>query len=156
MADPNEWGPILWKILHNISENLGKNTNRILQNDEIQYFQNILKQLKNILPCKLCVKHYSEYYFKNKKDYLQYNELKIYAKKYFYNLHEEINKDNHKESFNYDNLVIYNSSKDDVSNFILQLDVLFKKYTQINLIKGCDMREFFKTLVALRRFMNYY
>jgi hypothetical protein len=156
MADPQVWGPLLWKILHNVSENLGKNTNKILQKDEIQYFQNMLKQIKNILPCKLCVKHYSQYYFKNKKENIQYDELKDYAKKFFYNLHEEINKDNHKQSFNYDDLKIYNCSKDTVSSYVLSLDTIFKQYTQINLIKGDELREFFKTLVALRRFMNYY
>jgi hypothetical protein len=58
MADPKEWGPLLWKILHTISENLGNNINKVLQKDEILYFQNLLKQIKNIIPCKLCVKHY--------------------------------------------------------------------------------------------------
>jgi len=155
MADPNIWGPYLWKILHTISENLGKNTNKLLQIDELQNFQNILKQISNVLPCKLCTNHYKKYYFKNKKD-IKYDELKDYAKKYFYNLHEEVNQDNHKESFHYDNLITYNSSKEELQIIIKNLETLFKKYISINLLNGNNVREFFKTLIILRKFMNYY
>ena len=155
MADPNEWGPLLWTVLHTISENLGKNTHKLLQKDEIQYFQNILKQISHILPCKLCIKHYNKYYYNNKKD-IQYDELKEYAKKYFYNLHEEINKDNHKESFDYDNLIRYNSSKEELQISIKKIEILFTNYTSIKLLNGSNVREFFKTLIILRKFMNYY
>jgi len=77
MADPNEWGPLFWKILHSIPENLGNNTNKILQNDEILYFKNFIRQIKTVLPCKICEKHYTEYYNKKKKDIILYNNLNI-------------------------------------------------------------------------------
>ena len=65
MADPKEWGPTLWKILHIVSEQLGKNTNLVIQNDEMTYFKAFQRKVYFILPCKIC------------RDNLKKNLLKI-------------------------------------------------------------------------------
>ena len=44
MANPSEWGPLLWKILHICTENLGRNTYKLLQADEINAFQNFINK----------------------------------------------------------------------------------------------------------------
>ena len=73
MNDPKEWGPVFWKILHSVSERVGANPIKTLQADELQYYQNFLKQLANVLPCKLCLNHYTIYYKKHYNKKLQYS-----------------------------------------------------------------------------------
>ena len=59
MADPKEWGPTFWKIIHIISEQLGKNTNTIMQKDEMIYYKAFQRKVYYILPCKICREHYT-------------------------------------------------------------------------------------------------
>ena len=82
MANPNEWGPILWKIVHICSVNLGKERNSLLQKDQINYYNNFTKQIGFILPCKVCRKHFYDYALKHKKS-VEYDELKEYSIQYF-------------------------------------------------------------------------
>ena len=60
-----EWGPLFWKVLHSLGELSGKQTNVILQKDELRTWINLLNSLKNILPCDICRAHYSEWLLQN-------------------------------------------------------------------------------------------
>jgi hypothetical protein len=91
MANPKEWGPLVWKIIHTCIEHLGTNTNILLQNDELYAYNKFVNQIRYILPCKICKLHYTNYLFNHKKN-VTYIELKDYAKEFFYNLHDTINK----------------------------------------------------------------
>ena len=158
MANPKEWGPLVWKILHICCENLGKNTKSILQVDEINAFKIFLNKTGSVLPCVLCRKHYNKYYLlHNKKDIL-YKDLKVYAKQYFYDLHEEVNKDNNIVSYIiYDSLeTIYaQTTKQELNIIIKEFEQLFQKYILYHFIHVNAVKDFLVSVKQLRVSMMF-
>ena len=61
MADPLEWGPILWKFLHCLSEKIGTSGNKIVDADQANYMESILSSLHLIIPCTECQAHTATY-----------------------------------------------------------------------------------------------
>lgn len=151
MANPKEWGPLLWKILHISCEGLGRNTKSLLQADELNAFKNFLVKTGSVLPCVICRKHYSAYYMKNKRD-IAYSELKEYAKHYFYELHEQVNKEKGIPPFAYENLGIYVGA--DLNEVIKEFEKLFQKYVMYHFIHPNAVKDFLLTLRMLRVSMN--
>jgi len=155
MADPKEWGPLLWKIIHTCCENLGKQTKQILQTDEKMYFIMFQRKLANIIPCKLCKVHYIQY-MKNIKDINNYNDFKTYGKEYYYNLHKEINEEKQITTINYDDLQnIYGIIKyNDMNILVKELNNLYLKYLTLRYIKIIDYNEFQRSLSMLRHVID--
>lgn len=54
MTPPNIWGPIFWKLLHNITT-LYPNNPTLQDKDN---FINFINSFKNLLPCKECREHF--------------------------------------------------------------------------------------------------
>ena len=154
MANPSEWGPILWKIIHITCEHIGKNNNVLLQNDEIHAVNQFIKMVGSILPCKICRMHYNNYYKRVKKD-VEYNSLKEYTKQYYYNLHDEINKEkglSSAASISYDMLenTYKPITKEEYNTLIKEAEVLFKKYILFHFIHVNAVRDFFVSLKRIR------
>lgn len=55
-----EWGPFLWKTLHCIAEKVGR-TGPSIEIDQKNDFEFLILNMGNILPCKICQKHYRDY-----------------------------------------------------------------------------------------------
>ena len=153
MANPNEWGPILWKIVHICSVNLGKERNSLLQKDQINYYNNFTKQIGFILPCKVCRKHFYDYALKHKKT-VEYDELKEYSIQYFLNLHNEVNKEKDKSIFTRDYYQIYTTYRtSDLNSSIKEFESLFKNYILYKYISSEALRDFLSSLQKLRSSM---
>lgn len=93
---PREWGNPLWKMLHSITESLGKQTNSMLSTDEAHEIVFLLRDLEKIMPCALCRKHYNVW----RKDHpleklaaLRGPSLREEVRKWLYDLHENVNRD---------------------------------------------------------------
>ena len=154
MADPKEWGKVLWNIIHTVCEHLGNNTNIVIQTDEIRYFKAFQNKLFYILPCKVCRKHYKEY-LKNMRN-VQYNEFKNYAREYFFNLHNNIRISKGEELFKKEDLEIrYNYSKEELNKIIREFNTLYNKYTNLQYISFDELKNFNKILTTLRTFINF-
>lgn len=65
IADPAEWGPILWKFLHCISEKVGASGNKIVDTDQANYMETIINTLHLVLPCTECQSHAVAYISSN-------------------------------------------------------------------------------------------
>lgn len=153
MANPNEWGPILWKIVHICSVNLGKERNSLLQKDQINYYNNFTKQIGFILPCRVCRKHFYDYALKHKKS-VEYDELKEYSIQYFLNLHNEVNKEKDKPIFTRDDYQIYTTYRtSDLNSSIKEFESLFKNYILYKYISSEVLRDFLLSLQKLRSSM---
>ena len=63
--NPLKWGPILWKYLHTIAENLGVSGNKIVDTDQANYIDTLLTTLPLIIPCKECQAHTASYISSN-------------------------------------------------------------------------------------------
>jgi hypothetical protein len=65
IPDPVEWGPIVWKYLHCLSEKIGHTGNPIVDNDQASYMETLINNLHLILPCPECQAHASAYIASN-------------------------------------------------------------------------------------------
>ena len=99
-----EWGPLLWKLLHSLSEKVG--TSRSLS-EEVREWNRLLTMTADILPCDICKKHYKEVLkekpvagiLKMEKDV-----ARVFIKTWLWTLHNEINVENGKPELPYDEL----------------------------------------------------
>jgi hypothetical protein len=154
MADPKEWGPLLWKIIHTTCQHLGKSTHSVLQRDELHYFKAFQRKLYYIIPCKLCRTHYKSYMM-NIKD-VKYENLKEYGQNYYFDLHNLVNTSNNKELYIKTDLQQqYNISKDEYNNSINQLNNLYNKYTNLKYISFEELKDFNRILTMLRKFTGF-
>lgn len=87
-----EWGPLIWLILHTLAEKAGRQTNSITMGDEVRAWPLFVKALPDAIPCPYCRDHLKEYIKTDPFDLpMDYNEWKSYIPLYFYRLHESVN-----------------------------------------------------------------
>lgn len=100
-----EWGPLLWLLLHTLAEKAGRQTNMLTLGDEQRAWPLFVKTLPPIIPCPFCRDHLQEYINKNPFTLpMDYFEWKTYIPQYFYDLHESVNTRLGKPSFPRDQL----------------------------------------------------
>jgi hypothetical protein len=63
--DPKEWGPIVWKYLHCLTEKIGISGNPIVDNDQANYMEILITNLHLVIPCPECQAHAAEYISNN-------------------------------------------------------------------------------------------
>ena len=63
--DPEEWGPIVWKYLHCLTEKLGTSGNTIVDTDQANYMETLLTTLQLVIPCPECQAHAASYISNN-------------------------------------------------------------------------------------------
>ena len=106
-----EWGPLLWLLLHTFAEKAGKQNNALTQGDEMRAWPLFVKTLAPVIPCPYCRDHFQEYVqqhpFELPQDYFMW---KSYIPLYFYQVHEAVNQRLGKPSFPADDL--HNAYKD--------------------------------------------
>jgi hypothetical protein len=100
-----EWGPLLWRILHTLAEKAGLQRDPLLQADEIRIWPLFVKTLGPMIPCPYCRDHFNEYIaahpFLYPTDFSQTNN---YIRQWFYDFHESVNQRRQKSSFPFANL----------------------------------------------------
>lgn len=95
------WGPVLWSILHTAAEHLGAVRHPLIQTDEMHRWVFLLKAVEEAMPCKLCRKHYGEWLKQNPLSQftpLRGAALRERARKWLYELHENVNRSRNIES----------------------------------------------------------
>lgn len=89
-----EWGPLVWKILHGLAEKI-RNPNM----EELREWKRLLTLTADVLPCDVCKKHYKEVLLQNpiggiiKMDGVV---AKTFVQTWLWTLHNEINVGNGK------------------------------------------------------------
>ena len=113
---PEVWGNYGWHFLHTIAQHC--NIKNCIVNN-VDHFYNLIKSLRVLLPCFKCKEHY--------KTILSYRPLQKYKKprrndliKSIYDIHEFVNRDLGKSSFQYQNVTkLYkNVDHDQIFKFI--------------------------------------
>tara|TARA_B100001123_G_C15337334_1_gene1033342 strand:+ start:5479 stop:5886 length:408 start_codon:yes stop_codon:yes gene_type:complete len=91
--EPNIWGPAGWIFLHSITFNYPENPNY----DEKQIYQNFFENLKFVLPCPNCQKHYAEN--------IRKHPIRLDTRKelieWLIDIHNEVNIINNKKTYSY-------------------------------------------------------
>jgi len=96
MANPAEWGPPMWRILHTFAERLGKQTHPITISDEKRAWTMLLKSTESVLPCAKCKAHFQSWRKRNPIEAsvaLDGEPLRIWARQWVYYLHDEVNQE---------------------------------------------------------------
>ena len=91
--DPEEWGPIVWKYLHCLTEKMGWSGNKIVDTDQANYMETIITSLHLIIPCPECQAHASTYISHNPLQPLKglYGEnLRNTLRIWLYNFHNHV------------------------------------------------------------------
>lgn len=141
---PSEWGPPLWKMLHWLAEQTGKQTSKLLKNDEIESWKRLFRTLKDVIPCAMCKKHYIEYFkthFNLAKLDTITNESEKYdlIRRWLWELHEHVNMQ--KKS------VTLEATVEDTS---VPFESLSEQYSLVNFIE--EREKFYEVLIrALRQ-----
>ena len=87
-----EWGPLLWLVLHTLAEKAGKQDNLLTKGDEQRAWPLFMKTFAPIIPCPYCRDHCVEYQKTNPFELPQdYTMWKNYIPLYFYQFHESVN-----------------------------------------------------------------
>ena len=89
----NEWGPILWEILHGLVERLGKTTIVQILIDQRREMITVLRYVESIMPCAVCRKHFHDWRTSHPLDKLpqKSDEFVVAIRAWLYNLHNEVN-----------------------------------------------------------------
>lgn len=103
VPQPEEWGPLMWSLLHGLAERSGRLGSDLQKGDERRAWDALFKSLEKGIPCDHCRKHYAAWYAARKpvlpEDYTQFRE---YVRKWLYDLHENVNQRNNKPTFPYE------------------------------------------------------
>ena len=94
------WGPSLWLILHSACERIGSQHLKRLPLEEARLWFGLLNSLRYSLPCPQCKKHYIIY--SNETPIMQVTKETI--RRWLFNLHDQVNQRNQKESIPYDTI----------------------------------------------------
>jgi hypothetical protein len=65
VPEPTEWGPIVWKYLHCLTEKIGFSGNPIVDNDQANYMEVLITNLHLVIPCPECQAHAAQYIGEN-------------------------------------------------------------------------------------------
>jgi hypothetical protein len=122
----DEWGHLLWTVLHGLAESSGNQKMGIMQADEVRGWDTLLKALQKGIPCETCREHYLSWYLSHKPVIpTDYTRIKVYLREWIYNLHEDINRRLGKPSFPLAD-VPNKYRGDDVTFALKQLQALMK------------------------------
>jgi hypothetical protein len=104
-----EWGPILWKILHGLAEKIGTAPSL---DEELREWKRLLTFTVDIIPCDVCKKHYKQVLQDRPiGGILKMNapEASTFLRTWLWTLHNEINVDNSKPELPFTDLSMYST-----------------------------------------------
>ena len=146
-----EWGPLVWWILHAFAEKAGRQTSPILQGDEMRAWPLFVKELPGALPCPFCRDHLQAYLKQNPfvlpSDSF---EWKTYLPQYFYALHESVNQRLGKPRFPYETLSATYSDTSRLKQTLLTLDKVVERAIKLGGMSLFNYRAWLKQLAILR------
>jgi hypothetical protein len=154
--DGEEWGPILWKILHGIAERVGTIGVPLYEGDERRALIKWIHAVAKMIPCPSCKEHYEVYLKEHPVDeailkVIPLSELRTYVKTWFWELHNWVNESLKKPIFPYEDLTeTYKGTR--IRAAMNGLDVPMTKAIRIRggqLLGYTEFRKYCKILLAL-------
>ena len=90
----DEWGPLLWKLLHGIAEHAGQLMTPSYAEQERIAWLAFFRLTAEIIPCHVCKEHFRIYLKEHPVDQLKRmptTQLKPYIRHWFWEVHEWVN-----------------------------------------------------------------
>jgi hypothetical protein len=101
--ETENWGPVLWAILHALAEKSGNVSTPSFRDDEKRQWKNIIDGLPKIIPCPSCREHAEEWIRAHPifdlKTPMNSSDLHVWLVDWFYEFHESVNRRLGKPSF---------------------------------------------------------
>lgn len=97
-----EWGPLLWKLLHGLAERAGKIITPVYAEEERHHWSHFFKMTSDIIPCHVCKEHFQIYLKEHPVDSIKKmptNQIRPYVRHWFWEVHEWVNMTLNKPSF---------------------------------------------------------
>jgi hypothetical protein len=119
-----EWGPILWKILHGLAEKVGKAP---CLDEEVREWKRFLTFTADIIPCDVCKKHYKQVLLDHPiGGILKMNAsvASTFIRTWLWTLHNEINVENSKPELPFTDLSMY--SEVDIRDMFWRFEPVMK------------------------------
>ena len=107
--EPNIWGKHAWIFLHSVSMNYPDNPT----NDDRKNYKNFFENLRFILPCEVCKKHYSKHIQGKPIEHSLHSKKKLVE--WVIEVHNQVNISLNKPTMSYDQVIdlykkIYNNN----------------------------------------------
>jgi hypothetical protein len=93
------WGPRFWRIFHTLAECSGTLADLLSSRDEAEVWILLLKLQANVMPCKICKEHYTDWLSTHAVErvrYLEGQERREWLRHWFWACHEHVNRMNGK------------------------------------------------------------
>ena len=100
--ESDQWGPVLWTILHALAQKAGKAIFPSFNDDEKRQWIQIIELLPKMIPCAMCRAHCEEWIAANPIKIissLSGDDLNAWVIDWFYRFHENVNARVGKPSF---------------------------------------------------------
>jgi hypothetical protein len=91
--DPTEWGPIVWKYLHCLTEKIGHSGSKITDTDQANYMEILITTLHQVIPCPECQAHTAAYISHNPLPTLKGlygDQLRSTVRTWLFNFHNNV------------------------------------------------------------------
>lgn len=101
---PIEWGPHLWKVLHGVAEQTGKQTDQQKIQIEMNTIPILVSTLTDILPCDSCKESFMVWQHSNTFTPGSYEDWNHYTRTWFHGYHSTVNNRLTKEDISFNTL----------------------------------------------------
>jgi hypothetical protein len=149
------WGPLLWRILHILAEQVGKPKHKITQTDEVQKWIQWMRSVEHTMPCALCRGHYKEWLAKhplNELSSLRGLAFREGARQYVWQLHENVNTSrNISSGISLDKCAYLYGSCEPLQETVDKFGKYIQEQISSGRFKGEGFTEFRKQLTLLRK-----
>lgn len=146
-----EWGPLVWSILHTLAEKAGKQTSPITRGDEQRAWPLFMKALVPVIPCPFCRTHFDDYLkqypFELPLDHTAWND---FVRDYFYTFHESVNARLQKPSFPNDQLSLHYNNINTLKEILARLQTIQDRAINMGGISLLNWRAWLKQYNMLR------
>lgn len=91
--EPDEWGPIIWRYIHALTERLGNASNQAQNIEQAMLYTKVITNLYTIVPCTVCQRHAKEYLDANpfpSLDGLNGEALRSAGRTWLFNFHTAV------------------------------------------------------------------
>lgn len=149
-----EWGPILWRILHTLAEKGGLQTDKLFQADEERTWPLLVKTLGPAIPCPYCRDDFNQWLATHPFILPEVqSQRNHYIRQWFYDFHESVNSRLQKPSFPFDQLSATYSSTKNLQADIANLETLMIKAMKLGGVTISSWQTWQKHMRNLRAFL---
>lgn len=146
------WGPRFWKILHTMAECSGSISSLILENDEADLWEILLKAQGFVMTCALCKEHYIKWYRSHKPVNIRGIkgiERKDFLRKWLWQCHNNVNISSQKEIF-LEEKITETYKKESLKEPIQQIYEMFRMALERSQLKPEDVNRWRSVVTRLR------